>query len=610
MPSAHHVNEQIASLGDPFARSSLKVAYHLRRYAVLYVCGLVGSLSLAILPVVNGGSAGPGSDHLAAGSGPARAGVGSVSGGPASSGSGTGPESAAQGGAAQASGAAPSISNGAASGSSPGAAVGGPGGPVGAAQVGSGVTRSGGTCSRGVRQIPYSAYADYCEAKFSGDNGGATANGVTGSTITIAVRKTSDAQGANALAVQAEAEAAGGVSADVNWGYVQEIVKWMNGQFELYGRQVKLDLFSGGGNGTNESLGQGQAAACADADTAVNSLHAFGDINWNGILESQPFSDCASRYHLYIPEGAAYYPESMFQSWNPYVWAVTMNCSLIAQEYGEWIGKQLAPYPTKWAGNDGVIGLNGKARKFATFVPNNAGYQQCIAQADQLEASRYHVAQSRQDQYNYALDISTLPQDAQKAVIQFSADQDTTVVLACDPISPIFLTQDAVQQNYYPEWALIGVALTDTDNFGQLWDQKAVTGHLFGLSQAAATATLLDPHGEAGRALAAAGVPFNASSVLDYIELLPLFDQLQIAGPDLTAAAIGANTRHIPVGTGIAGTWDYGGGHTAIVDSRQIYWNASGRSQANGKAGTYDEIYSGQRFQVAQFPTGEPPYYP
>ncbi len=283
--SARRQSEQVGSLTDPFARSSLVAAYHVRRYALLYVCGLIGVVALSVVPFVNGSSPSPataGSSRLASG-GSASSGV-SGSGGSATqasvaadasaaAGAGTG-TGAGAGGAGAAGTSAGSTGSGGVVASSGGSAN---SGPIGTVTVGGGLTRGGTACGPGVRQIPYSAYADYCETKFSGNNGGATANGVTGTTITIAVRKYSDSQGANALAVQAEGEAAGGVSSDANWGYIQQIVKYLNTQFELYGRQVKLDLFNGQGSGTNETLGQGQAAACADADTAANSVHAFGD---------------------------------------------------------------------------------------------------------------------------------------------------------------------------------------------------------------------------------------------------------------------------------------------------------------------------------------------
>ena len=481
---------------------------------------------------------------------------------------------------------------------------------MGVVHAATGVTRGGYNCAPGVHQIPWSPYADTCVSKFVGGNGGKTYNGVDATTITIAARQTSDSQGANALEAQAEAEAAGGVSNAQSYAYDQTIVSWMNGQFELYGRKVKLAEFGGQGNGTNEALGQGQAQACADADTEANSIHAFGSVNWAALYETGVFSDCAARYHMYVGNGAPYFPEWWFQQRTPYVWGITMNCTLIADEVAEFGGKQIAPYPAKWASNNGVQQMKGTQRKFGTYVPNNPEYQSCVQEFSKVAQQKYGVSKSRFDYYDYALDISTFPQDAQKAIVQFSADNDTTVTLACDPISPIFLTQDAVNQNYYPEWLIIGVAGTDTDNWAQLWDSQEIQGRLFGISENAATEMILSPNSDAGQSLKKMGIPINISSVTDYYLLLNMFNQLQQAGPNLTPAAIGAATPNIPTGTGSFGTWDYGKTHSAIVDAREVYWDGSKTSPANGKTGTFIQIYGGKRYRLGQFPTGEPPFFP
>jgi len=607
--SLREQQDNISAVHDPFAKNTLRAAYHVRRYALLYVCGLLGAMALAIFPTVAG------SGH--SGAGQLNAGLGGTSG---SAGGGSG--SAV--GTADASGAAGSTASGGVSGgSTAGASVGSTsgatgsgstsGGPVAAPEVGIGVTRAGTACSSGVRQLPFSTYADPCVAKFSGNNGGATYNGVSGSTITVVIRHTSDSTGANAAATQAEVEAAGGDSYDAVRADTTKIIDYFNKTFEFYGRQIKLVDFNGQGNGTDETLGQGQAGACADADAEVNTLHAFGALNYEGNFESEPFSECAARYHLYVPEGSAYFPESYYQKMDPYVWGITMNCQLIAQEEAEFVGKQLAPAPAKWAGLDGATNLQNAQRKFATYVPNNAGYQDCTNQAVSIAENQYHISKSREDQYNYALDVSTFPNDAQRAIVQFAANKDTSLILACDPISPIFLTQDAAQQNYHPEWVLIGVALTDSDNWAQLWTQTEIQGHLFGLSQAGDTAVGLDPNGEAGQALKAAGVTLDPSTVVDYYELLSMANQIQAAGPTLNPADIGVATHKLPPGggqNGAVGTWDFGSTHTAIIDSREIYWVGNQTSRANNKQGTYVAVYGGKRFQAGQFPSGQPPYYP
>ena len=166
------------------------------------------------------------------------------------------------------------------------------------------------------------------------------------------------------------------------------------------------------------------------------------------------------------------------------------------------------------------------------------------------------------------------------------------------------------------------VAFTDTDNWAQLWDQSEVKGRLFGLSQAGSTSQSLDPHGEAAHALAAAGLPLNIDSATDYYLVMSMFNQLQAAGPDLTPANIAAGTAALPASAtsdaqraaGVdpalpAGTWHFGSTHTAVIDSREVYWNSTGQSIAGSHVGTYVEMYNGQRFGAGSFPTGPVPAY-
>ena len=612
--SSREQRETLESVGDPFARNTLRVAYHVRKYILLYVCGALGALALSLFPALSGGGGSTTAGTLSSGAGGASSGQG-VNG--AAGAGATGATGAAAGTTGGLSGSGGSVAGGSsggglAAGATTGGGAGGsaPAGPVGQVQAGTGTTVSGLPCSPGVHQIPWSTYSDMCVNKFTGSNGGATYNGVTGNSIVIAVRVPSDAQGANSLEQQAEIEAAGGVSNDQLWAYTQKIVSWLNGQFELYGRHVVLKQYNGQGNYTNEELDTGQAAACADADTAANSMHAFGVMDYTTYgIETGVFSDCAARYHMWIPNGAAYFPEWWYKQHSPYVWNVTMNCELISQQVAEFDGKEIAPFPAKWAGNDGVLNMQNTTRKFATYVPGNAEYQSCVQETLNIAENTYHVPKGREDQYNYNLDISQFPQQAQQAIVQFAANHDTTVTLACDPISPVFLTQDAVNQNYYPEWLDIGVAQTDFDSWGQLWDARAITKHLYGISEASSTQQILSPSSDAGQALTKMGVPINIGSATDYYLLLSMFNLLQAGGPRLSPASIGAGAPNVPLGTGAFGTWHFGSTHSAIIDEREIWWDGSSSSPADHKTGTFQEMYGGKRFQSGQFPNGQPPFF-
>ena len=56
----------------------------------------------------------------------------------------------------------------------------------------SGTTVSGYTCIPGRRQVPWSLYAPYCVPAWHGNNGGATAPGVTATTINVSVNYASN----------------------------------------------------------------------------------------------------------------------------------------------------------------------------------------------------------------------------------------------------------------------------------------------------------------------------------------------------------------------------------------------------------------------------------
>ena len=97
-----------------------------------------------------------------------------------------------------------------------------------------------------------------------------------------------------------------------------------------------------------------------------------------------------------------------------------------------------------------------------------------------------------------------------------------------------------------------------------------------------------------------------------YYNMMLMFNQLQAAGPVLTPQNIAQATHALPVGggsSGALGTWVYGNGHTAIHDSREIYWDANATGY-DGKKGTYVETYGGQRFSSGQWAQEDPPIYP
>jgi hypothetical protein len=487
-------------------------------------------------------------------------------------------------------------------------------------KVGTGTTISGQKCTAGTTQVP-SPYSVPCIPKFTGNNGGATYDGVTSNEILLAQRAFPTTS--NSEEIEAQASAAGVALPAVQTQVEQVFLNYFNKAYDLYGRKVVIQNVPATGNATLEALNEGQTQACADAATISDQVHAFAE---DGIATnfqaggSGPFSQCAAQDHLVEFDGDAYFNEATFAAENPYVWSTTENCTLGAAQEAEVEGTMLANKKAIYAGS---ASLRDQTRKLGTYVPNLPAYLQCTKEATSLLETKYHVPASDLFKFTYGLDISTFQQSAQEAIVQFKAEGVTTVVLACDPFSAGYLTKAAAAENYYPEWFTIGTALTDQDPSPQTYDDPAeVNGHLFGMSELSPSTDTTGPTSLAGKLyqkLTGHEIPKETDGF--YSQLVEIFDALQAAGPDLTPQNMARGLRAIPnLGAPLYqyGQWSWNvgangkpgtGSHTAGIDARFVWWNASAISPLNGKLGTYIAAYGGKRFTLGNFPKTLPPMF-
>jgi hypothetical protein len=267
--------------------------------------------------------------------------------------------------------------------------------------------------------------------------------------------------------------------------------------------------------------------------------------------------------------------------------------------------------------------MQNQTRKFGTYIPDNDQYQSC-GNITKRELETKYGGPKNQPQYNYALDVSRFPDQAAQAIVQFKAAGVTTIVLACDPISTIFLTQAAARQAYYPEWLQIGTALHDVDNAARLFEPTEVDGHLFGPSQLGSTAKLIGKQSEPYllyKKLTGKELTEHGATDGRYWGLVGFYSALQAAGPLLNPVTFGEGIFGLPPGgapdfpvgytsyqdgpDGTAGGRD----HTGIDDAREIFWMGGETSESDGQRGTYKESYGGKRFRNGQWPAEEPPIY-
>ena len=450
-------------------------------------------------------------------------------------------------------------------------------------------------CTDRELQLPDLGYSPPCFT-FSGDNGGATARGVTADSIKVSYRVTSDD---NLLVLLGTL---GNVPLDETneemLHTAEALVEYFNAHFEFYGRKIELVGYEGRGQILPEFTGAGQDGATNDSIKVANEIGAFADLT--GL--TQPYADALARNNV-VSIGAPYMSREWFESHRPYAWSTFPDCTSTGVAAANYSNSRLFGRGAAFAEGD----LAGKPRTMAVIAPNNLEYQQCVdAFQDQIAAEGNDVTL----ELNYTLDPAQLKTQAASMMAKLVDEGTTSVSCACDPIMQMYLAQEATAQGYYPEWLIAGVGFIDMDLGGQIISKNAPDQWVraFGGSPWAAQQP---PETSVAHAAYRSVRDDEPSLLVDqiYHQLLVLAVGIQMAGPDLTPETFETGLFSYPGGDGQAGAWDFGPGHyTPVTDIREIWWDPDKISPFNGESGSYADV--GERYPQTGVPEGDPEVFP
>ena len=467
-----------------------------------------------------------------------------------------------------------------------GQATGGGGG----GDAGSAAPASGGCPDRAL-QVPGDPYSPPC-IEFSGDNGGATAKGVTAEEVIVSARILDEKGFQQTLATLAGADIVDEPE-DVK-RTIAALIEYFNSTFQFYGRQLSVQFYDGKGSGTAELQGAGQAEAEADAVTVADEIGAFAELNGG----SAPFADALARKKV-IAFGTPYLSRNWHVERAPYNWSVATDCSIIVESAGEFANQTLAGEPAVFAGGD----LKDKPRKFAAFSPENPWYVDCI---DQAVAISEGAGNKIDERVTYRLDIDSMSNQAASIIAKLKSEGITTILCGCDPIMPIFLSTKAAEQNYQPEWVVAGTALSDIDIVAQLYDQEQWS-HAFGVSFLASFAPVQSGIGYSAYKSIRDDEPAFAVETI-YAQMYMLALGIHMAGPNLTPQSYEQGMFAYPGGSGPFGTWGFDAdSYTPTQDFRVIWYDPDAVSPQNSKRGAYIEAYDGRRFKTGELPSSNQP---
>jgi hypothetical protein len=443
-------------------------------------------------------------------------------------------------------------------------------------------------------QVPNDPYSPPCASWGGGDNGGATSLGVTADTITLALRDTGGPYDIGAVISDLTGSAAGPPVTRADWLRTYEhLVEYFNRNFEFYGRKLEVKVYEGTGSLAGEILGGGQAQANADAIRAAQEVRAFADVS----AEAPVYAEALARQGV-VSTNPVYPSRQWYEQQAPFAYGRFPDCTKVVDYVAEFVRKSLAGRPV-------IAGqYEGQQRRYGLVYPSVPVYQQC---GDRIRAALAEAGTPVTDFKQYTLSLDGIAADAGPIASQFANRGITSVLLVSDPIMPYFMTTNATQIGWFPEWINTGIAYMDADFAGQLMD-KAQWNNSFGISLTGPAEPVRASFGyRAYQSIDTSTTPSPLLVAPLYYQLYLLAVGIQNAGPNLTPQSFGDGLRRYQSpGSGALGTWGMpSGDFTVPQDARIIWWDPNATSAYNNARGAYQGTE--QRYRLGQLPDGPPP---
>jgi hypothetical protein len=453
----------------------------------------------------------------------------------------------------------------------------------------------------GTVKIPYD-YASPCAKPFSGDNGGATADGVTGDSIKIVVYQGDPAKNPlqSATIKGAGADVSPATARTTYNGYFDLFQKYYN----FYGRKLDVVYFPGTG-APDDAI-----TAKADAD-AIADMHPFAVMS--GPTQTPAWTDeLAARHVMCVGNCSLAVPEKTIADNSQYLYGVGPTPEQAGLLTAKLVTEQLQGKKAIYGGS----AVKDKTRVFGVAHYDTVDGQQRQAYAtlkNALTAGGVKIAAD----LPFQLDLARGQENARTMIAKLKDAGVTTVVYTGDPLTPANLTKEATAQNYFPEWVIGSNVLVDIALFGRTYDQEQWQ-HAFGLALTQARVNQdANPAYTMYKWFNGVNPPNNTYGVI-LADLAQTMNGINMAGPKLSPDTFKAALYNAPVlgGTPLSprtsrgkhGLWpgiDVGGSD----DTGLIWWNPKAHGEDEvGKVGDglYEYASMGKRWTLNDMPSQNP----
>jgi hypothetical protein len=390
----------------------------------------------------------------------------------------------------------------------------------------------------------YEGSGGVCVAPFEAGsgNGGATAPGVTKSSIRLAVVTPNAEEAASGMGTGIATDRATGQRGLISDAFADTVAAYEHA-YETWGRKVELDFV--------ESTGTDEAAQRSDA-LKVKQLKPFALIDAT-VVGLDVLEASAAQDGIVVNGYAASTEKALKQA--PHRWGQA-DSQASAINAAEFAGKQLVGKKAQWAGDES---LRSKPRTFAAIYTDGVidigGFDEEFAKYKGKSVQNFPYTSN-----GSPLGDPQAAQDAAPLIVQKMKSLGvTTVVMFTDIGMTTAVLQVATKQDYHPEWIITGNQFQDVVFLARSYDQDQWS-HAFGLSTVSPTvADGSVPQTPVGWYW---GPNQGTEQVVVDTWLRWFFDGVQAAGPKLTPKTFEQGLFAVPAQGGAA-TGDPSGSQVA-----------------------------------------------
>jgi hypothetical protein len=445
-----------------------------------------------------------------------------------------------------------------------------------------------------------------CSAFYDGDNGGATARGVTGDEVRVLAYVGYNNYVETGTSKPGESVQVGryddmdAPAKDDEYVYsrvLRPLIRYFNNRYQLYNRHAHVTVFYGSGGASTEP-----DVERAEANASAKQVDPFAAMAW-GPGAGVDFVDGMARRGIMAFSSGEMRSDAFYQRFPGLTWGYPPTVERTAALFTSYLCKKIVPYPVSFSGNPTD---DAKPRVFGLLrvrePQSMAQYSDEIRKRVEACGGQIKIEQSLRDVRYVGPQES---QDASAAMAAFSSNGVTTI-LAPDVDNGGNHTGAGARIGYRPEWVIgheIGGAAT-------LQDQTAWS-HAFAVTtrprvddvtkdlchQAVLEASPGIDQGDMNR-VCSDGV---------YEDLRQLFTGLQAAGPRLTTTQMERGFRAIPPKPSttpyVPACFYEASDATCVKDATVEWWDSN--VQWQGSNGCYRMVEGGQRYLVGQWPDGD-----